>query len=229
MQNKINCIYRKEFYGNPPSLTISNAAWLQETFAIDNAFLNRSPSTEFGNIRLGFLSKPLFEKGFLDSILLHKKLIESQYNSTLFVAGSTQLEISQFLNKHNINFPENFICLGVIDNDSIDSFFNHIDFLLLPTRYANEVEPLVILEAMSRGIPVLTNKRGCIGCLIPTNILPLVINPSHFVDTNFNFLESCFSNPSLITLASKNCFDKYFQLMSEAKEQSSILINALNL
>ena len=68
--------------------------------------------------------------------------------------------------------------LGIIPNESIHFF--QIDILLLPTRYVNEVEPLVILESLRNGVPVLANSRGCIDCLLPSTLSLVSKSPSTF-------------------------------------------------
>jgi glycosyltransferase involved in cell wall biosynthesis len=51
---------------------------------------------------------------------------------------------------------------GAVHGDAKTTFFHDIDVLLFPTRYANEAQPLVVLEAMAHGVPVIAAARGCI-------------------------------------------------------------------
>lgn len=46
------------------------------------------------------------------------------------------------------------------------AFLQTIDVLLFPTQYANEAEPLAILEALSHGVPVIARERGCISSML---------------------------------------------------------------
>jgi glycosyltransferase involved in cell wall biosynthesis len=43
-----------------------------------------------------------------------------------------------------------------------ERFFRDIDVFLLPSRYRNELSPLVLWEARLRGIPVITYRTGCV-------------------------------------------------------------------
>ncbi|SDG15600.1 Glycosyltransferase involved in cell wall bisynthesis [Limimonas halophila] len=43
-----------------------------------------------------------------------------------------------------------------------DALFAGIDVLVLPSRYRHEAQPLVVLEALARGIPVIATGRGCL-------------------------------------------------------------------
>ena len=51
--------------------------------------------------------------------------------------------------------------LGPLYGSAKDAFFDEIDIFLLPTR--SESYGLVIIEALSRGVPVIAYARGCIG------------------------------------------------------------------
>ena len=43
-----------------------------------------------------------------------------------------------------------------------DAAYASMDALLFPTRYVNEAAPIVVYEALARGIPVIANRRGCV-------------------------------------------------------------------
>lgn len=47
-------------------------------------------------------------------------------------------------------------------SDDRDALFAGIDLLILPSRYRHEAQPLVVLEALARGIPVIAAGRGCL-------------------------------------------------------------------
>lgn len=42
------------------------------------------------------------------------------------------------------------------------SFYRRIDLLAFPSHYAHEAEPMVLLEAMAHGVPIIATDRGCI-------------------------------------------------------------------
>ncbi len=56
---------------------------------------------------------------------------------------------------------------GHLEGEAKRRFYADIDVFLFPTRYVNEAEPLVVLEALSAGVPVVAYGRGCIGHMIP--------------------------------------------------------------
>tara|TARA_B110000305_G_C19409392_1_gene624559 strand:- start:348 stop:1397 length:1050 start_codon:yes stop_codon:yes gene_type:complete len=46
--------------------------------------------------------------------------------------------------------------------DERNSFFDSIDVLLFPSKYAVEAEPLTVYHALERGIPVISSDIGCL-------------------------------------------------------------------
>jgi glycosyltransferase involved in cell wall biosynthesis len=56
--------------------------------------------------------------------------------------------------------------LGPIYGETKERFYQHLDILLFPTKYANEAEPLVIHEALRNGIHVIACDRGAIAELL---------------------------------------------------------------
>jgi glycosyltransferase involved in cell wall biosynthesis len=50
--------------------------------------------------------------------------------------------------------------------DIKDRFYERLDLFLFPTRYANEAEPFVTLDALRSGVPVIACDRGAIAELL---------------------------------------------------------------
>jgi glycosyltransferase involved in cell wall biosynthesis len=74
--------------------------------------------------------------------------------------------------------------LGNADGEAKASFLAQGDVFCLPTRYPYEGQPLVILEAMAAGLPVLSTDRGVIaqtvldgqtGRILPAEATPQAI------------------------------------------------------
>ncbi len=71
--------------------------------------------------------------------------------------------------------------LGPVYGEAKAGFFGAIDVLVFPTVYANEAEPVTLLEAMSAGVPVLANARGCIEEMVPAAAGAVFADDARFV------------------------------------------------
>ena len=65
--------------------------------------------------------------------------------------------------------------LGPLLGDAKAHFYGSLDAFVMPTRYFNEAEPIVVLEAMQYGVPVIAYARGVLpevlqscGVIIPS-------------------------------------------------------------
>jgi glycosyltransferase involved in cell wall biosynthesis len=83
--------------------------------------------------------------------------------------------------------------LGPVSGAEKVRFFEAADVLVLPSRYPNEAEPLVLHEAMAAALPVIASARGCIpslvmrgtGCLVDrdaADLTPAVEMIEHWVN-----------------------------------------------
>ncbi len=66
---------------------------------------------------------------------------------------------------------------GPVYDERKERFFADIDVLVFPSRYANEAEPFVVIEALAAGVPVIATARGCIPSLVDDHV-GLSLDPS---------------------------------------------------
>jgi glycosyltransferase involved in cell wall biosynthesis len=112
-------------------------------------------------IRLGYLSAVSFEKGIAEffTVLAELKRVGIPYRG--YIAGPLAAAMKPEFDKL-LAASSDASYLGPIYDDAKDEFYRNLDVLLFPTDYANEAEPLVILEALRSGVHVIACERGAI-------------------------------------------------------------------
>lgn len=119
--------------------------------------LNKAPFT------LGFVGALHKNKGIF--ILLETALLlkNSNIDFTLQIAGEWEnnedkIKIEKFIKQNKLT--KNVRFLGLIHNEEKWQFYKNIDIFVLPSY--NEGQPLVLIEAMAFGIPVVCSGVGAI-------------------------------------------------------------------
>jgi glycosyltransferase involved in cell wall biosynthesis len=112
-------------------------------------------------IRLGFLSNITSDKGIFGFF----DLLDASRQGGIPVSGSIAGPIDPGIAE---DFHRRLECcpngryLGALYGEEKRAFFRSLDILVFPSRYANEAEPVTILEAASAGALVFGTDRGCI-------------------------------------------------------------------
>ncbi len=94
-----------------------------------------------------------------------------------------------------LGIEKNFILAGFVSDQDLPSYYNAADFFILPSK-SGEGLPLVALEAMACGLPVIATNVGGIGevmiegfgKIIPPN------DPESMAETSIDFAEKNLSN-----------------------------------
>ena len=190
--NKINKFLYSFVFKDADVILLSNALYHDiESFVpesrvsicpngIDDAFpdfVTRSIEIE-SKIKIIFLSNLIESKGIfvlLDACsLLQQKDIDFECD---FIGAEGNVTISEFnkkVNQYQLNSKVHF--LGKKYGKEKNNIFENADIFAFPSYYSNECFPLVLLEAMSAGLPVISTfeggipdivKEGVTGYLVP--------------------------------------------------------------
>jgi len=145
--------FKKTYYGLTNVIYISNVVF-QEDSDDQNNFVRTSIKT------IGFLSNITKQKGIYEFLDLAKKCNNNEINFLL--AGP----IPNYSLKNEvlgiISTLKNVDYIGTVFGKQKNIFFSLIDLFVFPTKYKNETEGIVNIEAIRSGAPVIAYGRGCI-------------------------------------------------------------------
>jgi glycosyltransferase involved in cell wall biosynthesis len=111
---------------------------------------------------IGYLSMLSFEKGVDRYLDLFASLRARGSRLTGIMAGRFESRQVQEYVERRIREIGNIEYWGEVHDDRKRRFLTTIDLLVLPTRYANEADPLVVYEAQLFGAAVAASARGCL-------------------------------------------------------------------
>jgi glycosyltransferase involved in cell wall biosynthesis len=121
---------------------------------------------ENDRLRLGLLANLSDEKGLSVAIATCRAAVSSGLHVKLVLAGPAADQSSRITIDRICRDTDLFEYWGPVHGDAKRRFFESLDVFLFPTQYPHEAQPLVTLEAMASGIPIIANNRGYIGELM---------------------------------------------------------------
>jgi glycosyltransferase involved in cell wall biosynthesis len=164
---------------------------------------------------VGFLSNLSAEKGvfeFLDVIAAAGKAglpLQARLAGP-FQDAETERRVRAYLQElTNVEY------VGPQYGETKTRFYQGIDVLLFPTRYRNEAEPLVVLEAMREGLPVIAYGRGAIAEYVDGTCGHVVPAEGNFVDESLWVLRKWCEEPELLQEASKTARQRFLDVLSD--------------
>jgi glycosyltransferase involved in cell wall biosynthesis len=170
-------------------LVVSNAAFILDEIE------DRLPRTDVRVV--AFMSNISEAKGIFYFLELAERLLRRAPNSGVraLIAGPFESsEIEQSVRKLLTTLP-NVEYVGPKYGNEKAHFLASVDVLLFPSIYQNEAEPLAILEAISRGIPVIASERGCIRDLITRDSGLVIQDMRQFAEAATDQLLKWISDP----------------------------------
>ncbi len=147
----------QEHYPNATNIRVlSNAINLSDTEA-------QQPAPVGLPIRLGHISNLTVEKGFDLVVETYEALRKRDVPVELVLAGPLMSDREQQLfSDVKKEHGDHLDYRGPVYGEDKTQFYRDIDVMLFPTKYYNEAQPLVINEALSAGVPVISFERACI-------------------------------------------------------------------
>jgi glycosyltransferase involved in cell wall biosynthesis len=185
---------------------------------------------EFGDrpLRVGHFSNLSKDKGVVAVIECMRQLHERCPDVELVLAGpADDPDIKDLLRRAFCELGGKFTYLGGLTGDQVKQFYEHIDVFLFPTLYEHEAEPLVLLEAVSLGVPAIATDRGCISYLLGPNC-GLVVDAAAFVVGAVDQIASWTERRDELARASDRARARFLELRSETEPQLERLLLSIS-
>ena len=146
-----------------------------------------------------FLGNLFESKGVLDVLTSSVSILKKYGNAVFNFAGEwiesekeTKLKADKIITENNL--MKNIKFHGVLNGAEREKLILNSDFIVFPTRYPYEGCPLVIIEAMAYGKPVISSKdTGAIPDMVDDGITGILIeknNVAEITDAMMTLIES---------------------------------------
>lgn len=187
-----------------PVIVLSNAAFLPPVpSALRDAPSAASPPG--ASLCLGHLSNLGRDKG-LDLVLGTARALGERLDRLILAGPPSDDEAARLIAEARRVLGDRLEVRGPVSGAEKAAFFASIDLFLFPTRYVNEAEPLVLLESLSAGVPVIAHGRGCIAGMVPPACGLVVPPEDSFVPAATAFLTARMADPGERARMAAACF-----------------------
>lgn len=113
-------------------------------------------------IHIGYLSNITSEKGFVEFFDILATLRQQGIDFRAHIGGPVAADCRARF-EQLLGAAADVEYYGAIYGERKELFYRRLDVFILPTKYANEAEPLVLYEAMQAGAYAIACDRGAIG------------------------------------------------------------------
>lgn len=204
-------------------IVLSNAAFVES--GADREARPEIRRTDRG-LTVGFLSAVTREKGADTFVQIASQALKSGAIGGALVAGPNDPALVEELSQA-VDHDPRIRFLGPVYGEAKERFFAAIDVLLFPSRYANEAEPLVVLEAMRAGVPVIATDRGCIPDMLGEGLHATVASDGDFFGIAIKTLERLAVDRSRLQAAREAAAIHYRRKALDARADLDRLLDGL--
>lgn len=206
----------------------------KNTVVMGNAILlpSRHPAqiSLKGPLILGHLSRLGPNKGLPDVLCIFEKMATAGADVRLELAGPTETNESALAIRQLVaKYPGRVNWHGTVEGEGKKFFFDAIDVFLLPTRYKDEAQPLVLLEAMQAGKPCVAFGRGAIPELLASSGGCAIDVMRDFSVVAMPLLLEWCNDRQKLRDAGRASSERFAMLLSEAERASSELVRRMTI
>lgn len=207
---------------------------VHRVLVVDNATLIQRmnapirPQTRDRPLKVGFLANLITEKGVDTAIEIHRRAHQRGIPIELYLAGPVvNAEVEQILTMMDPAQTKTVFVLGPLKGVEKSEFFGAIDVFLFPSRYPYEAQPLVVLEAMSAGLPIIATSCGYVDDLLADSGLDTLGKDQTFLENSLSTIQTLSRNEDQLRTAGKMSQDKFEILLSISAKRVTALCSAL--
>jgi glycosyltransferase involved in cell wall biosynthesis len=176
---------------------------------------------------MGHLSNLSREKGIAIVLDCLRVLVAQGVEVELWLAGPAEnKDTEKLIAAARAEFGERLKYLGRLDGEEVRRFYQDIDVFLFPTDHKHEAEPLVVIDAVAAGVPVISTDRGCIGYLLDM-AGGRVFAVEDFLERAVEQIVAWAREPPLLTKASREARSRYLELYHESQAQFGQLVTMI--
>lgn len=198
---------------------VSNAAFYRS----DDA--DQVRANEAAPVHVGFLSNITYEKGIVEFFDVLAALKQRGIDYRAHIAGPVAAEARETFQRL-LRSTAHVDYAGPLYGEDKERFYRQLDIFVFPTRYANEAEPLVIYEAMRRGVHVIACNRGSIAEMLRDGG-GLVFAHEAFVEAAVMHIERFSKDRRALFAAKCASMQQAQRILSTSKKSLDFLVAAI--
>lgn len=199
----------------------------KRTFVLSNsAFFNLSTVARSWArlpLRIGHLSNLSRSKGIDRVVECAERLEQQGLNVELVLAGPVDVTARDVV-EGALSRLTRVQFLGPLDAAQVERFYGDIDVFLFPTRHPHEAEPLVVIDALAAGVPVIASDCGYLRQLLDERSGCLVAPDELFVERGIDQITIWSEDRQALAQASRLARERAARLSEDAKGQLSRLL-----
>lgn len=176
---------------------------------------------------LGYISNITLEKGIGDFIDLYARCREQGISVSGRIAGPCMSQEVRRLLAESVSRLPGLEYIGPVYGAQKDAFFEVIDVLVFPTRYANEAEPLIIHEAAEFGVPAVAYARGCIASMVERCGGMAVPVETPFLDVALEYVTRCAGDSVFLESRARDALAGSSELKGLGKDNLEVLVQRM--
>lgn len=211
-----------ERYDAPPTVVVSNAHIVSAPPPSERTTLAAGAP-----LTLGHLSNLTLDKGLGRVLDSYATLTSAGANVRLTIAGEPVDAHAAERLAAALQADPTIVHLGFVAGAEKHAFLQSIDVFLFPSLYAIEAEPIVVLEALAHGVPVIAYDQGCIGTMLEKASGVAFASTDDFAENATRTIGAWLDQPEDLAAASLAARRRFVALKQESVAQRDRIVAAL--